>query len=311
MRHAQATFTIDANLRRIAATQLGLISVDQAVACGIDKHAIARRRDTGALVPVFRHVLRLAPFPVTPPQRALAAALAVPGSLIAATSAATVHQLPAGRATSDDEVLSVHTNRSIEIRGLTVVRQATPPRSNRWLTAHVTTPAATMLLLPRFVDDATVERCLDHCLAHRLTSVSTLATLIANTPARSIHNRALLLSLLANRGNGIGHRSGTEQLVGRWLTRAGLTGWTRNLRVHVDDFGQTVEVDFGWDGAGVALEVSPFFTHGSRAKQERDAHRRRLLAGVRWHVVEALDADIASERAFKPIVASLRSFGAT
>lgn len=310
MRHAQATFAIDANLRRIAATQLGLISVDQAAAAGIDKHALARRRDTGALVPVFRHVLRLAPFPVTPPQRALAAALAVPGSSIAATSAATVHQLPAGRPRSDDEVLSVNTNRSIEIRGLTAVRQTTPPQSNRWLTAHVTTPAATMLLLPRFVNDATVERCLDHCLAHRLASVATLRDLIDNTPTRAVHNRSMLLDLLADRTNGVGHRSGKEQMVGRWLTRAGLTGWTRNLRVTVDDFGETVEVDFGWDGIRLALEVSPFFTHGSRAKQERDARRRRLLAAVRWHVIEALDDDIATERAFKPIVASLRSFGA-
>lgn len=313
MRHAQATFDIDARIRRIAATQLGLITVDQAATAGVDKHALARRREIGALVPVFRHVMRLEPFTATPAQRTLAAGLAVPGALIAATSAAVVHQfpVPAGRAGTDNEVLSVTTSRSVEVPGLTVVRQTTRPPSKQWMTTRVTTPASTLLLLPRFVDDATVERCLDHCLAHRLASVDALRSLIANTPARSIHNRALLLSLLGDRANGIGHRSGKEQMVGRWLTRAGLTGWTRNLKVCVDDEGNLVEVDFGWEGIQAALEVSPFFTHGSRAKQERDAHRRRLLVGARWHVVEALDADIATERSFKPIVITLRSFGAT
>ncbi len=85
---------------------------------------------------------------------------------------------------------------------------------------------------------------------------------------------------------------------------------SRNLKVLVDESEQ-VEVDFGWPNVNVALEVSPFFTHGSRAKQERDARRRRLLAGVRWHVVEALDDDIASERAFARTITTLRALGAT
>ena len=46
--------------------------------------------------------------------------------------------------------------------------------------------------------------------------------------------------------------------------------------------------------AAVALEVSPFFTHGSRAAQERDAERRRLLAAQRWLTVEATDPDLVS-----------------
>ncbi len=179
------------------------------------------------------------------------------------------------------------------------------------MTTRLATPAATLLLLPRLVDDATVERCLDHCLAHRLASVDAMTGLILRLPRPAVHNRALLLDLLDDRANGIGHCSGNEQMVGRWLTRAGLTGWTRNLKVHVNAAGSLVEVDIDWEGIRLALEVSPFFTHGSRAKQERDAQRRRLLGVVRWHVVEALDADIATERAFKPIVASLRLFGAT
>lgn len=313
MPHAQATFAIDAKIRRIATKQLGIITVDQAQRSGVNRNALARRRAAGALVPVFREVMRLAPFETTANQQALAGALAVPGSVIAGTSAAVIHGLPVPAVESPgrDVVLSVAAGRIVRVSGIPVVRQTVPWPSRPWMTTRLATPAATLLLLPRFVDDATVERCLDHCLAHRLASVDALRALIAQLPRPAIHNRALLLDLLADRANGIGHRSGKEQRVGRWLTRAGLTGWTRNLRVRVDAKGKLVEVDFGWAGIRVALEVSPFFTHGSRVKQQRDAQRRRLLAEVRWHVVEALDADIATERSFGPIVATLRSFGAT
>ena len=179
--------------------------------------------------------------------------------------------------------------------------------SESWLTTRVTTPAATLLLLPRFLDDDIVERCLDHCLAHRLCTVTNIQLLLERLAPQAAYKRQLLLDLLADRSNGIGHRSGKEQQVGRWLNRAGLTDWTQNLKVRVDNEGAEVEVDFGWPNVNVALEVSPFFTHGSRAKQERDGHCRRLLAVVRWHIVEALDDDIASERAFANTIVRLRA----
>ena len=312
MRRAQSTFDIDANIRRIAATQLGLITVDQATKCGIDKHALARRRDSGALIPVFRHVMRVAPFATTPPQRTLAAALAVPGAIIAGTSAALIHDfpLPLRRGTADAEVLSVVTNRPIRVRGVTVVRQITPPPNRKWQTTRLATPASTLLLLPRFVDADVVERCLDHCLVNRLASAKSISTLITTTPTRAVHKRQLLLDLLAERSNGMGHRSYNEQDAGRWLKRAGLTGWERNHKVGVG-VDLEVEVDFGWPGTRSALEVSPYFTHGSKAARKRDAERRRLLAGAHWHVIEAVDEDIANERAFARTVAALRALGAT
>ena len=311
MRHAQSTFDLDDRIRRIASAQLGLLTVDQAARCGVDKHALARRREAGALIPVFPGVMRLAPFDTTPLQRTLAASLAVPGSMIAATSAAIVHKMPvpAGVITGD-AVLSVGPRRLVRINGITTVRQTITPPGTKWTSSHVTTPAATLLLLPRFVHDDTVERCLDHCLAHRLTTVQTVRKLISGTPPHAIHRRQLLLELLDARSDGIGHRSGKEQTVARWLTRASLKGWVRNYQVNVgaDD---EIEVDFGWPKSRIGLEVSPFFTHGSRVTQERDAERRRRLVVNDWRVVEALDHDIENERAFAGTIATLRALGAS
>jgi hypothetical protein len=306
MRHAQSTFDLDARIRAIASNQLGLVTVQQAKQAGVDKHALAKRRSSGALVPMFTQVMRLASCDPTPQQRVLAAALAVPGSVVAATSAAIIHQMPLAHAVvRDHAVLSVSKDRLIRIPGITVVRQTVAPPSTRWVATRVTTPAATLLLLPRFVDELSVERCLDHCLARRLTTVKTVRVLIECTSPRAIPGRTLLVDLLAARSGGIGHRSGKERDVGKWLDRAGLTGWAPNLKVQVSP-NEDIEVDFGWAARRVALEASPFFTHGSRAQQERDAYRRRMLILAGWRIVEAVDHDLGSERAFASIVRTLQ-----
>lgn len=312
MLHVQSTFVIDAQIRHIAATQLGVITVDQARQCGVGRNALARHRASGALIAIFREAMGLAPFATTPTQRVLAASLVVPGSVIAATSAAVVHQMPVptGRATTDDVVLSVAASRLVRIPGITTVRQTTPLPSTQWLTTRVATPAATLLLLPRFVDEGTVERCLDHALAHRMCTVTNVRRLLERTPYQAVYKRQFLLDLLADRSNGMGHRNAKEQQVARWLTSARLMAWTRNLRVRVRNDQESIEVDFGWRSVRLALEVRPFFIHGSREKQERYAERRRLLVANDWRVVEALDHDIATERAFARTTALLRALGA-
>ncbi len=186
------------------------------------------------------------------------------------------------------------------------IRQRIELPSQPWFTARVATPAASLLLLPHFADPATVERCLDHCLAHRLTSVPRIQELIDQVAPRAVIGRRLLVELLDQRSSGMGHRSRLEQRVAGWLAGAGLSGWERNHRVVVGP-DTTVEVDFAWPNERVALEVSPFFTHGSRATQERDAERRRQLMLEGWRIVEATDPDLANARAFTGSIRTLRA----
>ena len=307
MRGERTSLEIDELLQRIAATQLGLVTVDHAAKAGVDKHALARRRKSGALIPVFNTVMRLKATPASAHQRILAAALAVPGSVIAGPSAALVHQMPLPGRLRDEPrcVLSVGAKKFISQRGIDTVRQSVAPPTRRWMTSRVTSPEATLLLLPRFADAGVVERCLDDALARRIASVRSIGDLLADMPVTAVSGRKLLASLLEARSGGIGHRSGKEQRVGRWLDQAGLGGWQRNHKVQVGD-GDEVETDFAWEMDRVALEVSPFFTHGSRATQERDAERRRLFVEHRWRVVEATDRDLMNRASFARTVASLR-----
>lgn len=300
-----STFDIEAILRRIAQPQLGLVTVAEAAVAGADGCALARRRKSGALVPIFAKVMRLGSVAPSPAQRILAASLAVPGSTVGGTSAAIIHQMPV-RAPGRDHQPSVvvEAQRSARTVGVNVLRSSHRLPTHLWYTTRLATPAATLLQLPRFVDKETVERCLDHSLAHRLVSVCAVQDLISGLAARAVPGRKILLELLSERSSGIGHRSRLEQTVAGWLGEADIGGWQRNHRVATGR-GTSVEVDFGWPTSKVALEISPFFTHGSRATQERDAERRKLLVLAGWRVVEATDPDLQHRSAFAGVAASL------
>ncbi|MDP2290547.1 MAG: type IV toxin-antitoxin system AbiEi family antitoxin domain-containing protein [Actinomycetota bacterium] len=300
----KSTFQIDAILRSIARHQLGLVTVTQAIDMGVDRRALDRRRDSGALVTVFAGVLRLSGIDASPHQCVLAAGLAVPRSVISASCAGVVHQMPVGSG-AITPIVAVDPDRSARTAGITVIRQSIALPSRPWHTTRVATPAATLLLLPRFLDDAVVERCLDHCLVNRLITVPAMQRLIDQLPPRALVGRRLLIELLAQRSAGMGHRSRLEQRVARWLRAGGLDGWERNFDAPVGG-GRTVEVDFAWPVQKVVLEVSPFYTHGSRAAQERDVQRRRSLVKAGWIVVEATDPDLVDQHAFRPTLDILR-----
>lgn len=329
---SRASSEIDRVLRYIAETQLGLVTAAQAEAAGVGAQQLAHRRSTGMLIPVFRGVMRLAGVDPPPNSLPLAAALAVRGSCVAGPTAGMILGLPVGKAFTQltaEAVLTVQRPSMPRVSGIIVVRLSHPLPSRPFppgcssagstpvppFTARprpcfpgvrLATPAATLLLLPRFVDPSTVERCLDHCLVHRLVTVATVRKLIESLPNQSVSGRRLLLDLLSDRADGVGHRSRKEQEVAGWLTNAELRGWRRNFEVVTGD-GIRIEIDFAWPDSKIALEVSPFFTHGTRATQERDVVRRRLLVQMGWTVVEAADPDLINRAAFQRVVDVLRN----
>lgn len=310
MPRTHSAWEIDALLRSVAARQFGLVTAAQAIEVGVDRHALFRRRATGALVPMHSGVMRLSSFPTSLMQRILAASLAAPGAIVVGPSAAAIAKLPLPHrllSSSTDVVLAVKRSEVIRRNGIRTIRTDSTVPSVPWMGTRVSTVSATIPIMSPFVDPPTLERCLDHCLAHRLVSVESVRQAVKVLPARIVGSKSPLHEFLRDRSDGqIGHRSNLESQVGRWLTEAGLGGWRRNHQVPVGE-GEPVEVDFGWPNVRVALEVSPFFTHGARLTQARDAERRRLLTLAHWRVVEALDDDLVDQRAFTGTTATLRA----
>ncbi len=303
----RAPSQIDRDLRAIAASQLGVVTTAQAAATLISEQSMSFRRSSGQLDRLFPGVVTVdghhPPF-----QRLLAAALAVDDSTIAGPSAGLILGLPVGKRWAEPDapvVLNVPSHRVVRLSGVQPVRSSVPLPNRPWMGARLATPAAVVALLPKFVDAHTVQRCLDHCLVERLTTVAAVTKVIEAQPYRAVTGRAMLLELLAARAGRAGHRSRLEQRVAGWLTDAGLGGWRSNHSVHVSR-GGPVEVDFAWCRPKVALEISPFYTHGSQATQERDMVRRRLLLQAGWKVVEATHSDLIDKAAFHRIAVLLR-----
>lgn len=303
----RASSEIDRVIRDLAKTQLGLISVAQAARVGIFPQLLAQRRKFGMLIEVFPSVMRLAGVPIPVFQRALAGALAVPHGRLFGPTAGLIYGFPVGLAFAESQApvtMMVPTGNAVRIDGITAIRQRIAPPTRPWFTTRVATPAATLVALPRFVSPAVVERCLDHGLVHKLFTVELVREEIESYHYKSVTGRRLLMELLDDRSDGAGHRSRLEQRVATWLKDARVGGWRRNHKVVVGT--AEIEVDFAWPHRRVALEVSPFFTHGSRQKQERDIVRRRALVRSGWSVIEATDPDLENSESFSRVLVALR-----
>jgi very-short-patch-repair endonuclease len=308
---AQGTFAIDSALRGIAADQLGLLSAAQALRTGVDYRALARRRDVGSLMPVFGSVMRLSTWPTSGEQRSLGAALAVPGATIAGIDAAVIHKIPvpkALRTTHVDVHLHVEPKRIVRIKGISARRVSSRLPSKSWHGVDLATPASTLVSVGGLAAEDVFERALDHCLINKMVRAQSLVALLEGLSVRAFPNRAVMLDIARKRlpddRNRVLHRSKLEQNVGRWLDAGGVSGWSANFTVHLST-GRTIEIDFAWPDQKIALEVSPFHTHGSQKTQERDAQRRRLLILLGWRIVEALDADLVDANAFEATLLTL------
>lgn len=310
---AQGTFAIDSALRGIAVDQLGLVSVAQAQRAGVDYRALARRRLIGSLMPVFANVMRLGSWPTSGEQRSLGAALAVPGATIAGIDAAVIHKIPLPKAVRNahvDVYLHVEQKRIVRIEGIRARRVSHRLPSENWHGVKLVTPASTLVSLGGLVAEDVFERALDHCLINKMATAHGLVALLEGLTVRAVPNRGVMLDIarkrLPNDRNRVLHRSKLEQNVGGWLNTGGVKGWSANFTVRLST-GRTIEIDFAWPDQKVALEVSPFHTHGSQKTQERDAQRRRLLILLGWRIVEALDADLVDANAFEATLLTLRA----
>ena len=299
-----STLSHERQIAEIARDQLGLITVKQAAGVGVDRSALRRRERAGLLKHVFVGVYRIAGVEATFRQESLAACLAVRDSAVSGLSAALVHGIPVGGVKPARPSIVVDAKREIVAKGIQTRRTRHFPPTQPWSNGRITTVPATIVDLAGLVSPDLLGRSLDHVLANRSATIASVLTIVNERPPARFLGRAALLAMLEARtdpksGGKVLFRSGYERSTLRWMLAAGLPRPSSNMMI------EGIEIDFGWPEFKIALEISPFFTHGSELAQRRDAQRRRLLQKVGWRVIEATDEHLGSATAFASIVSDI------
>lgn len=293
-------------IRSISIDQGSVISAQNLASVGIRPDVARTRVKSGEWKRIHQGMFWIAssgPHPSLE-QQMLAANLALPGSVISGWFAAHIHGLPVLRKLSPTKVSLVVPN-SQRSRTLNVRRCSGSIPSQTWMTGRVANPVLTIVTITALgAPKAHIETVLDAMLTKRLTTVERVERLIATEGWGRFIGRRLLVDLLNERGDGLAlFRSRTEAKVSRWVKGVLPRGLPNYL---VDTPFGPIEVDRAWLEAKLALEISPFWTHGSRNTQERDVDRRHALRAAQWNVVEADDRHLVNQRSFQPIMKLLR-----
>lgn len=253
-----------------AGRQHGVVTRGQLLACGLSKHHVQHRLDTGQLVRLHRGVYRAGPVEAAR-FREMAALLACgEGSVLSHDTAARLFGLSRGAASSRP----VHVGRVEGHRRRPGVRvHRLPTLSARDMTKvdglPATTPARTLWDLAATSPARDLERmfalALDRGLVRRV-ELQRLLDRHAGAPG----SRIMRLLLEADP---VLTRSVAEDRLQELIRASALPEPQTNVVV------EGLEVDCYWPDHGVVVEVDGFTYHGSPAAFERDRIRdRRLVA---------------------------------
>ncbi len=301
-----STLGLEGRLIACASGQLGVFTVQQAAEVGLSENALHWRKRAGLIVPIFPGVYRLAAVEESREQQMLAGCLAVRNSVVGGVSAALLHGLPVGFAYAGKPTLIVPNQTTVRLSGVDVHRTRHPYRTQPWLTVRMTQVSSTLISLASVLSQTDLARCLDYAIAQGSVSVArVLREAEARPVSRFVGRAPLFAELHAWVGQQIVHRSRYEQKVDRWIRESSLPHSTPNFKVQILGRNTSVEVDRAWPAARVALEISPFFTHGSASTQRRDMQRRVWLQESRWRIVEATDEHLINRQSFAPVIESL------
>jgi hypothetical protein len=183
-------------LRRIARRQLGLFTRAQAVECGYSAAQIRRRTAAGTWRPVRRTVLAEPGLTLTPKLRDRAAQLAVPGSVLAAFSAAREWDMPV----PDLGPHLIVTGRTdVSPDGVRIMRVGLSDRDVSIVEgAPVTSPPRTVFDCLRLLDDRPARDLLDRALQKGWIGLPDLVTRVwAGTGCRGAPRLARLVGMAA------------------------------------------------------------------------------------------------------------------
>jgi very-short-patch-repair endonuclease len=270
----------------------------QATAAGYSAYQIRRRLGSGEWQTVLGDVFAPGAVPVTAVLRDRAAALAVPGSVLAAASAA---RLLGIEVPDRGTYLWIGSRRQPALVGVRYLRD---PLSRRELMraegVPVTGFARTVTDCLRFLPESAGARFLDRALQ---AGWVTQADVVRQAHALVGRRGAPRLAKLAHQASAGAH-SAAERLAVTLLRRAGLTGWKANLAI-VDPAGLIGVGDLVFTKVRLLVEIDGWAFHSAPDQFQRDRSRQNRLVAAGWTVLRFTWLDL-TERP-DHVVATIRA----
>jgi very-short-patch-repair endonuclease len=259
----------DVAVARRAARHWGVVSLDELMACGLSRNAVARRVRAGRLHPLYRGVYAVGH--ANPPLegRFLAAVKTCgTGAVLSHYSAAALY----GLVKWDDrypEVTAPHGARQRRIRG----HRATLEPADLW--AHkgipTTTPARTLVDLSSLLPYKPLRRAAREAQAQRLVTIGQMASALHRAgPKRGTANLARIIAT-----GSAPTRSELEDAVLDLILAGGLAPPQINRPIKIQ--GRTVTPDFRWPAQRLVLEADGARWHDHKLAREDDRERQAIL----------------------------------
>lgn len=283
-------------LRKLAASQNGVVSRKQALEAGISPQGIGRRLASDEWEKLLPSVYRLTNTRHTWLQWLYAAWLW--GGLDAVVShraSGVAFQLegvecdfaelwvPRSRRSPTDDLI-VHTGSlaSVDIA--------------RWRGLLVTTPTRTLIDLGSVVEEEALEFALEDALRRGLTTIDRLERAVERLSQRGRPGVPRMRHLLGLRGDAPPTASQLETLFARLVRGSSLPDPARQYEVVVDGKVEA-RPDFAYPDTMLAIECESFKHHSGRRGWSKDVRRMNKLIGLGWHTYRVTWDDVTTRGA--------------
>lgn len=279
---------------RIAATQYGLITLQQALAAGLRDHQIEWRVRSGRWVRFAPGVFVINGAPSSWHQRLLGTCLSIgPDAVASHRSAGALWDLDG----TSPGVVEVAVPRKVVREGVIVHRLASVARHvSKRACIPATDPTTTILDLAAVLDDFSLEKAVDSAVRMKLTCISLLRARLEERARQGRNGVRRMRRLLDVRDpSHRPHESGLEVRFARFV-RAFHLPCPRPQFVLKDDGGADVgRFDFAYPEARVAIELQSYRHHHDRVQWEKDQLRSAVLSSIDWLFVPVTDRQMATD----------------
>jgi hypothetical protein len=278
---------MDQNLMEVAQRQHSVLTLDQALACGMTAKQVRQRLQSGRWERLGKGVYRIAGSRPTWEQRLIALTFAAgPTAAASHRSAAALLAIPGFERRGPVEVTTPRPRRHRTEGELVHRWRPFPAHHLTVIDGIVTTRVArTLCDLAGVLHPGRTERAVDNCLAMGVATPGTLEATFFDLASRGRKGMAVMRRLLAERSDG--YVPPASELEARFLdlvSDAGLPPPVRQLDAgdHEDWIGR---VDVAYPPARVLIELDSRRHHSSKLDREADDERDRRLRRAGWRVV--------------------------